>query len=250
MIDNLKNVAVPGTGIPLSIFCHSKWTVLFFVVFLNPLICLLGALNKSRSIPDISFEEFLSKTCRFYVSHLLHPQDWFSYWRLNCRLVSYHSLVTKAAGYQQEDKWTFLVDGRASGVPVSPFLDCEALVCKNKNIEGGMGIFFYQNAAHGGDWIIQERMHNAPWLEALLPPLAPLSTMRVMTTSTWSLSKHGHKARPGGLRGERDEAEEAVTWVDSPPGAGAGARARARAGIEGAKSTGTRRKERGLRMTR
>ena len=29
------------------------------------------------------------------------------------------------------------------------------VVVKNKNIEGGMGIFFYKNAVHGGDWIIQ-----------------------------------------------------------------------------------------------
>jgi hypothetical protein len=32
------------------------------------------------------------------------------------------------------------------------------LVCKNKNIEGGMGIHFFKNAAFGGDWILQEKM--------------------------------------------------------------------------------------------
>lgn len=130
MIDNLRNVAVPGTGVPLSIFCYSKWTVLFFIVFINPLICLLGAFNKARKINGSTLEAVISNTFRFYVSHLLHPQDWFSFWRLNCRLVSYHQLVTRAAGYKQEDKWTFLIDGRAAGVPVSPFMDCEALVCK------------------------------------------------------------------------------------------------------------------------
>ena len=39
----------------------------------------------------------------------------------------------------------------------------------------------------GGDWILQKRMHNADWLQALLPKNAPLSTMRVITTSTHSL---------------------------------------------------------------
>ena len=191
MLDNLRNVAVPGTGLPLSLFCYSKFTVLLFVVLINPLICLLGAVNKCRKIPNITLEKFVSESCRAYVSHLLHPQDWFSFWRLNCRLVSYHSMVTRAPGYRQEDKWTFLVEGHAAGVPVSPFLTCESLVCKNKNIEGGLGIFFYRNAANGGDWIIQEKLKNACWLEELLPRDAPLSTMRVITTSTWALGRRG-----------------------------------------------------------
>jgi hypothetical protein len=42
---------------------------------------------------------------------------------------------------------------------VSPFItDLPDLVCKNKNIEGGMGIHFFKNAAFGGDWILQEKM--------------------------------------------------------------------------------------------
>ena len=191
MLDNLRNVAVPGTGLPLSLFCYSKFTVLLFVVLINPLICLLGAVNKCRKIPNLTLEKFVCEICRAYVSHLLHPQDWFSFWRLNCRLVSYHSMITRAPGYRQEDKWTFLVEGHAAGVPVSPFLTCESLVCKNKNIEGGLGIFFYRNAAHGGDWIIQEKLKNACWLEELLPRDAPLSTMRVITTSTWALGRCG-----------------------------------------------------------
>jgi hypothetical protein len=70
--------------------------------------------------------------------------------------VSFHSLLTQSEDYLQEDKWTFLTSGKANKVPVSPYWDhIPALVCKNKNIEGGMGIFFYKSAAFGGDWIIQ-----------------------------------------------------------------------------------------------
>ena len=44
-----------------------------------------------------------------------------------------------------ENKWTFLVDGHKMGVPVSPFLtNIESIVCKNINIEGGMGIHFFK----------------------------------------------------------------------------------------------------------
>ncbi|KAJ1388839.1 hypothetical protein B484DRAFT_409520 [Ochromonadaceae sp. CCMP2298] len=62
-----------------------------------------------------------------------------------CIKPSLHSALTSHADYQQEDKWTFLRQGKALGVPVSPYIDTlHTLVCKNKNIEGGMGIFFYK----------------------------------------------------------------------------------------------------------
>lgn len=52
-----------------------------------------------------------------------------------------------------------------------------------------MGIHFYKNALHGGDWILQERLGNCEWLSRLLPEAAPLSTMRIITSSTHPLSK-------------------------------------------------------------
>jgi hypothetical protein len=50
-----------------------------------------------------------------------------------------------------------------------------------------MGIHFFKNAAKGGDWILQEKINNAKWVNDLLPANPPLSTMRVITCSTWSL---------------------------------------------------------------
>lgn len=95
-----------GTGVPLSIFCHSYYSCLFFILFLNPSICFFGAINKARieykkeNSPTI--DVFITNLVKFYKTHLLHPDDWFSLWRLNCRLVSYHSHITKAKGYLQE----------------------------------------------------------------------------------------------------------------------------------------------------
>lgn len=43
--------------------------------------------------------------------------------------------------------------------------------------------------AFEGDWIIQKKIKNAAWLNNLLPTNPPLSTMRVITTSTWSLNR-------------------------------------------------------------
>lgn len=86
-----------------------------------------------------------------------------------------------------EDKWTFLVQGKALGVPVSPFLEVEDIVIKDKNMEGGLGISFFKNALHGGDYIIQKKIKNAAWLNKLLPSNAPLSTLRVITASNYPL---------------------------------------------------------------
>ena len=95
-----------GTGVPLSVFCHSYHSCLFFIVFINPWICFFGAFNKSRieqkKTNAFSLEAFVTDLVKFYRTHLLHPDDWFSLWRLNCRLVSYHSHLTKAKGYKQE----------------------------------------------------------------------------------------------------------------------------------------------------
>ena len=51
-----------------------------------------------------------------------------------------------------------------------------------------MGIFFYKNATEGGNWIIQERIHNSDFVNSMLPPNAPLSTFRIITMSRSSLN--------------------------------------------------------------
>lgn len=249
--DNLKNVALPGTGIPLSIFCCHYWVALVFVALGVPLYCLLGAFHtvldgeirsylqsetppgtptatpidatasatatstaaaaasatpsvttahsslkpKSKSkrsavkaLPVSKLEEVCLRILVCYREYLLHPTDWFSLWRLNCTVVALHSYISESPDYEQENKWTFLVDGRRLGVPVSPFIeDIDSLVCKHRNIEGGMGVFFYDNAAQGGDWILQPKLYNAEWLTKMLPENPPLSTMRVVTCSSYPL---------------------------------------------------------------
>lgn len=187
MAKNLRNVAIPGSGIPLSFFCLMKGLAFFFVMFLNPIVCLLAAVIGQRKDSR--------PWAQAYMEQLLCPQDWFSYWRLNCRLASYHALVTGSSGYGQEDKWTFLRDGKSKGVPISPFLDIPAVVVKDKNEEGGMGLYFFKNATDGGDWIIQERLDNDAFVSSLLPENAPLSTMRVITASRWWLAeRQGNKS--------------------------------------------------------
>lgn len=95
MINNLKNVAVPGTGVPLSWFCYSKLTgiitapcvltlplVYFFLLVLYPLIALAAAFHAWRTTSADFWQT--------YTTHLLEPTDWFTFWRLNCRLASFH----------------------------------------------------------------------------------------------------------------------------------------------------------------
>lgn len=182
LIDNLRNVAIPGTGIPLSLFARSRLTALGFLLTAYPAISFVSSLHKwikSR------FESSISKE---YATRLLAPDDWFSYWRLNCNIVGLHSLLNDMPeGYQMENKWTFLQEGSKRKVPVSPYLDTPGIVVKHRNEEGGMGIFFYKNATEGGDWIIQERILNSDWVSKMLPSPAPLSTFRVITESRASI---------------------------------------------------------------
>mmetsp|Transcript_32642 Transcript_32642/g.75136 ORF Transcript_32642/g.75136 Transcript_32642/m.75136 type:complete len:434 (-) Transcript_32642:395-1696(-) len=180
--DNLRNVAIPGTGIPLSIFVCNRYVALFFILLVYPLVSFIAAahlLLKKKSFTDFADE---------YSTRILTPNDWFSFWRLNCRVVALHAFLNHGpVGYEMENKWTFLEEGDKRDVPVSPFLTCSGIVVKHKNEEGGMGISFYKNATAGGDWIIQERISNSKWVSSLLPDDAPLSTFRVITSSRASI---------------------------------------------------------------
>jgi len=115
---------------------------------------------------------------------LFFPDDWFSYWRLNCVLASYYWLVSRESGYDLENKWIFLQKCMEKQVPISPVLtELKGLCIKHKNEEGGLGIHFFKSATDGGDWIIQEVMRNHASVGQFLPKDAPLSTFRIMTGS-------------------------------------------------------------------
>eukprot|EP00301_Raphidiophrys_heterophryoidea_P011598 c17740_g1_i1.p1 GENE.c17740_g1_i1~~c17740_g1_i1.p1 ORF type:complete len:408 (+),score=69.70 c17740_g1_i1:48-1271(+) len=169
-LKNLRNVAFPGTGIPLSLFCHFKLTAYVGVLIFYPICALIAAAR---------FGNF----AKSFHSFLLAPDNWFSFWRLNCRMVSYHHLVTREPQYEFEDKWTFLKQGQEAGLPVTPFFKCNSIIVKHRNEEGGLGLKKYNNATTGGDWIIQEWFENSAFLRSLLPSNAPLSTFRIITTS-------------------------------------------------------------------
>ena len=115
LLNNLSNVAIPGTGIPLSYFCHLKFTAYLLVFIINPIVCLFGAIHKANKLSLVTYDEYVITICKFFKMHLLRPDDWFSFWQLNCRLTSFHSHVTKARGFDLEDKWTFLLEGEELG---------------------------------------------------------------------------------------------------------------------------------------
>jgi hypothetical protein len=186
LVDNLRNVAVPGTGLPLSLFVVNRWIALGYLLTAYPALSLVASLHKwikTRGKASVSEE---------YATRLLAPDDWFSYWRHNCNVVGLHALLNDfPEDYDMENKWTFLEEGEKRGVPVSPFLKTPGIVVKHRNEEGGMGIFFYKNAVSGGDWILQERIENSAWVSSLLPGEAPLSTFRVITCSRAAIDMDG-----------------------------------------------------------
>lgn len=89
-----------------------------------------------------------------------------------------------------------------------------------------MGVHFYHNAAHGGDWIIQQKLENGPSLAAMLPRDAPLSTLRIITSSNWtvdSAAKAATAATTAAAAGTADSATAgAATGAATGAGAGAG----------------------------
>lgn len=170
-------------GVPLSLFCRFKWTAYLFMFLLYPMVALAAAIYTARQ------GAYASVTEAFFV-RLMAPDDWFSFWRQNCALASWHCLVDEdaRAHYRSEDKWTFLKEAAEAGVPVSPFLEVPEIVVKHRNEEGGMGIHFFKNAVHGGDYIIQKRLTNNKFMRSMLPDNAPLSTFRIITSSRQALS--------------------------------------------------------------
>jgi hypothetical protein len=195
LIANFSNIAFPGTGISMSWFCMSKLTAIFYLVVLHPWVILFSSMAIQRSSVHCWERSFAA----IFKEELLAPKHWFALWRINSTLVAAHHTAHADTPkvqneYRYENKWDFLeLALRQSKLPqssdgpcfkVTPIIaDLGELVCKHKNIEGGMGIHVFKNATSGGDWILQERLYNCEELQALLPADAPLSTFRVITMS-------------------------------------------------------------------
>jgi len=190
MRKNLRNVALPGTGLPLSLLCRHYFVAVAFLWVGVPLAALAAALLRVRE------SQRAVSLSRAFAEALLASGDggraWFHYWRLNCALASYHALETADDGYALEDKLTFLQACEREGVAVSPWLRTPRLVVKHRNEEGGLGLHVFDNADAGGDWIVQAWLDNAEGVARLLPARAPLSTLRLITASRASARPPEH----------------------------------------------------------
>jgi hypothetical protein len=191
LVDNFSNIAFPGTGISMSWVCCSKTVAILYLLACHPWVILAASLFISRSSLHRRGRSF----GEIFEEELLAPKHWFALWRINSTLVAAHHNANAHAPkvqseYRYENKWDFLElalqqSEKASAAvkfKVTPIITRVAeMVCKHKNIEGGMGIHMFKNAVHGGDWILQERLYNCEELQAVLPSDAPLSTFRVIT---------------------------------------------------------------------
>lgn len=191
LVDNFSNIAFPGTGIPMSWVCCSKIVAIMYLLVCHPWVILAASLVISRSTVHRRGRTF----GEIFEEELLAPKHWFALWRINSTLVAaHHNAHTHAPKiqkeYRYENKWDFLElalqqsdkTSCAAKFKVTPIItEIGEMVCKHKNIEGGMGIHMFKNAVHGGDWILQKRLYNCAELQALLPANAPLSTFRVIT---------------------------------------------------------------------
>ncbi|GMH82536.1 hypothetical protein TrST_g11070 [Triparma strigata] len=183
--DNLVNVAVPGTGVPLSYFVFCKVFYGGFILVVVPFILFIQEIHL----------KLLSKPSSFTLNLLGYDLDWCSLWRINCNLTHLHALKTRDVGYEMENKWSFILKSESLSIPISPCLPYPGLCIKHKNEEGGLGINFFKNARDGGEWIIQKVIRNSDFVSEMLPPKSPLSTFRVMTISHACVKKEGEEER-------------------------------------------------------
>lgn len=174
---NLSNVALPRTPVTLDACYHSIIVWKSFILFVYPFLCFLTALLETN--PRYGFTTAWRKAA-------LYPDTWFNYWRLNCRLASYHHARTQSADYMLEDKWVFTEMCEDKGIPCAPCIALEGsrLIVKHRNEEGGLGLQTFKPCQKGGPWLIQEALDNREDIAAWLPSDAPLSTLRVVTKSS------------------------------------------------------------------
>ena len=117
--DNLRNVAVPGTGVPLSVLTYGRGLAVAFLFVGYPLLCLVAGFAQAfrlngRARPDAA------AWAKWYRQQLLCPRDWFSLWRLNSRLAAWHSLATREArptGAETEGWHVSFIDFVRAGLP-------------------------------------------------------------------------------------------------------------------------------------
>jgi hypothetical protein len=175
--DNLKNVAVPGTGLPMSFWVRAKPLGYLFCFITNPILCFCIAALRC----GLEWEQWRAFHEEF-LQLLLHPTDWFTLWRMNCSLATFHSSLLNVPGYRMENKWVFLKAGGESGIPVTPWHPVRSLaISRSQPTSLYHPTQQFEGVTHGGDWIIQERVTNSPFLKQFLPSDAPLSTFRIVT---------------------------------------------------------------------
>ena len=90
LVKNLRNVALPGTGLPLSMVCRFWPVALLFLWVGIPFAALVAAIIRSR-------RDSSALGCAFAAA-LLSEYPWFHFWRLNCAIASYHALRTSDPG--------------------------------------------------------------------------------------------------------------------------------------------------------
>jgi hypothetical protein len=86
MRKNLRNVALPGTGVPLSVLCVSKAAVTAFVVAGVPAYALAAGLCEVLRPPCATgCRGRLLAALQLYRKHLLAPSDWCTFTRTRTR---------------------------------------------------------------------------------------------------------------------------------------------------------------------
>jgi hypothetical protein len=79
LIKNLRNVAFPGTGLPLSTMCCTRLSAWALILLAAPAYSMAAAFVQAQSK-----RWNLAHVLNIYRKILLEPKDWFSFWRCAC----------------------------------------------------------------------------------------------------------------------------------------------------------------------
>jgi len=114
---------------------------------------------------------------------LLHSTHWLQMW-LNSYIFVSQSAISRSTkeAYELEDQIEFMTAAQEKKLKTLGSMDdVRKVVVKRADVEGGMGIFFYENALNGGEWVIQEIPEAHATLREIFPSHYSVPRFHVIT---------------------------------------------------------------------
>ena len=176
--------------IPMKFWLYSKWSYYIFLFLVYPLFCIINALTEKK------VRGFAEVPSTFQIK-LINPSHWVTLGWTNA-VCSFFSLQELPASVSSLFKQTRLIEAaKECNIPVIEKLDGE-IVIKNANVEGGMGIKFFNTNSKDKNYVIQKVFDLHKSLKDIVPKeyhfppprfhITTMYTMKAQSEGTYVLS--------------------------------------------------------------